>query len=163
MDKQQLFRDLLATHQAQIRRTCGGYAADPEEAKDLFQEVCLRVWWGLDTFRQAAAASTWLYRITVNTCLLHVRRQQVSPLRWVADLPDLPDEEAEAPTAQLALLQRCIHQLPEQDRLLLLLYLEDLSYQQIADSLGLTVTNVGVKLNRLKKLLTQKMTIYGRV
>ncbi len=160
--REQKFEQIIKKNRDRLFRICRAYLADPDDAKDLYQEILLRIWTNLDKFRGDAQLSTWLYRIAVNTALLYQRRQQRQP----GPLPDhellLPDNSHET-TEKLQheiMLQRlhfCIAQLQKQDRLIISLVLEEVSYKEIADVLGLTVSNVGVKINRIKQKLTTLM------
>jgi RNA polymerase sigma-70 factor (ECF subfamily) len=126
------------------------------------------VWHALPKFRGEAQAGTWLYRIAVNTALLYRRKwKPAEPLVELADpsagahqdLEDLEDRE------RLDALRRAIAVLPDQDRLVITLLLEGLSYREIADVTGLTVNYVGVKLSRIKQAIEQRMTeeCHGRI
>lgn len=117
-----------------------------------------QLWTHLPGYRGEAQLSTWVYRVAVNTALLFKRREQRHPAGPAAAalaerLPAYSGEEARTQQALLDQLHQCIGLLPGPDRLLVSLLLEDASYQQIADVLGLSVSNVGVRLNRLKKKL----------
>jgi RNA polymerase sigma-70 factor (ECF subfamily) len=126
--------------------------------EDLFQEIMSHVWHALPNFRGEAQAGTWLYRIAVNTALLYRRKwKPAEPLPELADPSagahrDLEDRE------RLDALRHAIAVLPDQDRLVITLLLEGLSYRQIADVTGLTVNYVGVKLSRIKQAIEQRMT-----
>lgn len=155
----QRFDALVAEHRNRLYRICRAYLPrDPAAAQDLYQDILVQLWTHLPTFRGEAQLGTWVYRVAVNTALLFQRREQRRP-----SAPGGPDPETlplaaspppdDGQEALLAQLHRCIAQLPAADRLLVSLVLEDASYQQIADVLGLTVSNVGVRLNRLKKKL----------
>jgi RNA polymerase sigma-70 factor (ECF subfamily) len=158
---------IIGQFQDRISRTCRGFAADEAEARDLFQETCLHICQSIDSFRGEAQAGTWVYRITVNTCLMHQRtaqRRKESPWQQV------PDREEESQIgekilleARLQLLQRFIRELPEKDRLLIILSLEGVSYAEMATILGLSVSNIGVRINRIKKTLTAKFEYHGRL
>lgn len=158
---------IIEQFQDRIFRTCRGFAADESEARDLFQETCLHICQAIGQFRGEAQAGTWVYRITVNTCLMHRRtaqRRKESP--W----QQLPEREEESQLDEkirleerLQLLQRFIRELPEKDRLLIILSLESLSYTEMAAILGMSVSNIGVRINRIKKILTQKFEQHGRL
>lgn len=156
------FETLVADNHARLHRICRAYLPhDPAAAQDLYQDILVQLWTCLPDYRGQAQLSTWVYRVAVNTALLFRRREQRQPSarsgpRAEAMAEQLPAESAEAVRTHNALLDqlhRCIAQLPAADRLLVSLLLEDASYQQIADVVGLSVSNVGVRLNRLKKKL----------
>lgn len=148
--------DIVTIHQAGLHRLCLGYVYDQEEAKDLVQEVFVKVWKHLPDFRGEAVLRTWVYRIAVNTCLMHLRKKKVPTIPLILDRatdraePTVEDE-------RLAALRAAIRQLPARDRILILLYLDDHSYEQIANVMGLSVSNVGARLTRIRKKLSNQL------
>ncbi|TGE28885.1 RNA polymerase sigma factor [Hymenobacter metallicola] len=151
-----LFDELYQSHQRRVWRLCLGYCGgDTEQADDLLQEVFLRVWLNLDRFRHEAALSTWLYRITVNTCLQWVRQTKRRPDTPVPVLPEQPAPPPDPQAAQLARLHRALGQLPEADRLLMMLVLDEQPYARIADICDQTEGNIRVRLHRIRQRLTQ--------
>lgn len=158
----QQFAALVADHRDRIYRICRAYLPrDPAAAQDLYQDILVQLWTHLPGFRGEAQLGTWVYRVAVNTALLFRRREQRRPSALAGPDPETlgsvlaadSGDEARERNALLDQLHRCIAQLPDADRLLVSLVLEDASYQQIAEVLGLSVSNVGVRLNRLKKKL----------
>ncbi len=158
------FHRFLNEHVAVIRRICRVYTNDADEYQDYFQEVVLQLWRAFGSFRGEAQASTWVYRIALNVCLslIKVKKRQVSavslePEHWgnvPAEASDTTEEE------QLKQLYAAIRQLNKIDRALVLLYLDGRKYEEIADVLGISLSNVGVKINRIKKQLNR--IIHGR-
>jgi RNA polymerase sigma-70 factor, ECF subfamily len=154
------FDALVAANHDRLQRICRAYLPhDSAAAQDLYQEMLVQLWTCLPGYRGEAQLSTWVYRVAVNTALLFRRREQRQPTARPAAaelseaLPAESDEAARVHNALLDQLHHCIALLPDVDRLLASLLLEDASYQQIAEVLGLSVSNVGVRLNRLKKKL----------
>jgi RNA polymerase sigma-70 factor, ECF subfamily len=161
-ERERMFEELFQRHKAPIQRLCFAWLNAPGEVEDLFQEIMSNVWHALPGFRGQAKASTWLYRIAVNTALLYRKKW-----RRGESLPDvLPDvADPAAGTHQdledrerLDALHRAIAVLPCQERLVITLLLEGLSYREIAEVTGLTVNYVGVKLSRIKLAIEQRMT-----
>jgi RNA polymerase sigma-70 factor (ECF subfamily) len=154
------FDEIHARYASRILKLCLGYTGDYAQAQDLTQETFIRVWQQLPTFRGTAQISTWLYRIAVNICLNHLRqvkRRPVEPLlpQHETQLPDVPDSTTEA----VHLLYRCISQLPEIDRLIISLVLDEQPYTEIAQIVGVSEGNLRVKIHRIKQQLT---SIYQR-
>ena len=150
------FDELYRTHRRRVARLCLGYCGgDAATADDLLQEVFLRVWLNLSEFRNEAALSTWLYRICVNTCLQWVRTAKRRPEQPGLALPDVPAPAPDAQAAQLARLHRALARLPEADRLLMMLVLDDLPYARIAEICDQTEGNIRVRLHRIRQRLTQ--------
>lgn len=161
----QNIKHIIETHQDKIFKTCLGFTGNTEEAKDLVQEVCIHLWQGLEKFRKEANISTWIYRVTVNTCLMYKRKKKVRTVA-LSSIQE-PKTGEENPTDKSAddvkLLQKLIAELPEKDRIIIILYLENLSYEEIAEVTGISTNYIGVKINRIKKLLTKKMKEHGTV
>ena len=155
---QKEIQHIIKTHQDKIFKTCLGFTGNAEEAKDLVQEVCIHLWQGLEKFRQDANISTWIYRVTVNTCLMYKRKRKVTTI----DLSSIQEPKAndennvDKSAKDLKLLQQFIAELPEKERIIIILYLENLSYDEIAEVTGISTNYIGVKINRIKKLLTKK-------
>jgi len=160
-ERERLFLELFQEYRERILRLCRGYLDSPDDAEDLFQEIMTRVWHNLPGFRGEARASTWLYRIAVNSALLfRGKRMASAPLRDVADGGAAPPEEIEK-RERVAALDRAIAALPEQDRLIATLLLEGLSYKEIAEIAGITVNYVGVKIARIKQALEKLLGEFG--
>jgi RNA polymerase sigma-70 factor (ECF subfamily) len=164
-EREGMFEELFQRHKAPIQRLCFAWLNGAGEVEDLFQEIMSNVWNALPKFRGEAQVGTWLYRIAVNTALLYRRKwRRAEPLVELADPSagahqDLEDRE------RLAALRRAIAVLPDQDRLIVTLLLEGLSYREISEVTGLTVNYVGVKLSRIKQAIEQRMTeeCHGRI
>lgn len=165
-NKKNLFVDLLEVNKAKIFRICRAYAQDEEGQKDLFQEVVFNLWQSMDTFRGKAHINTWIYRVALNVCMrsrLQIQKKQNTqvPLEsitfhYATDEKDhLEEKEARA------LLFRCIATLKEADKALLILYLEDMPYKEIASVAGITENHVAVKLKRIKEKLSDCMKKSG--
>ena len=142
-----------------IMHLCRAYARDEESLKDLVQEVTLQLWRSHQSFQGKSQLSTWVYRVTLNVCLSHSkklkRKVETVPLEMRID----PSEKSDAEKEQIERLYQGIRKLNEPDRAIILLYLEDKSYKEMSEILGITVSNVGVKVNRLKEKL--KTLIHG--
>lgn len=146
----------MAQHGDRIFRLCRAYLYDPAEADDLYQEVWINVWKALPRFREEAELSTFLYRIAVNTAISYnrrIRKRRRDARSLPAEWPPRPAVNADAREERFAQMYRAIGRLPDADRLLVGLLLEDLSYREIAEVLGISVNYVGVKINRVKEKL----------
>ena len=166
LDQQQeiIFRGWLEQHRGTVLKVARAYTQSHDECQDLAQEILLQVWRSLPQFEGRSQASTWSYRVALNTALAwrrrehrrRVRRQPVFDLDQAAAAGPAGSEQA-AQRETLEQLYAAIRQLPEADAALVLLYLDDLSYRQMAQVLGISENHVGVKLNRAKKALGQLM------
>jgi len=142
-----------------MRRIAGVYAGDDGEEDDLYQEILVQVWRSLPTFRGNASAGTWLYRVALNTALTW-RRKATKRFSWRTAGGPLTDEvpatSQDSQRSQAAILADFLSTLGGPDRSVLLLYMEGLSYQEIADVTGLSVGAVGVRLHRMKQVFTER-------
>ena len=159
-----VFKTWLQEHGGAVLKVARAYTLTPEDCQDLAQEILLQVWRSLPQFEGRASASTWVYRVALNTALgwrrkEGRRRARQQPLLEPEDLPVAGLNSAEQ-LQQREVVERlyaAIRQLPKADAALVLLYLEDLSYREMAEVLGISESNVGVKLNRAKKALGELM------
>lgn len=159
-EQQQRFADWLREHSAIVHHVVNGFAAG-DDRNDLLQEVLLAVWKSIPAFRGQAKPTTYLYRVSHNAALLWIRTQKnyrrrveqfgaLAPNEFGSEPDSLTDE-------RLTKLYSAIRQLKPVDRSLILLSLDGLSYREMAEVLGLSESNVGVKLNRIKTQLTQTL------
>lgn len=159
-----VFQGWLRQHGATVLNVARAYARTAEDCQDLAQEILLQLWRSAPQFQGRASASTWVYRVALNTGLSwrrneRRRRARQRPLLGVEDLAAAGPDGARR-LAQRELVERlhaAIRRLPAADVALVLLYLDDLSYRQMAEVLGISESNVGVKLNRAKKALAELM------
>ena len=148
------FLELTEQYKRLIYKVCYLYASERNDANDLFQDVILNLWKGFPLFRGESRIETWIYRIALNTCISQLRKQNKRPLfvPLSVEVTQLyePDEEN-----RMAELYRLIQKLNAMEKALILLYLEDRSYDEIAQLTGISKTNVGTKLTRIKEKLKQ--------
>ena len=149
---------MFQANRSRIQRLCYAYLGPVGEVEDLFQEIMTNLWNSLPSFRGESKPSTWLYRIAINTALLYRRKVVRSEaLPELADEREGPHQDLED-QERLAALRAAIARLADQDRLVVTLLLEGLSYREIADITGMTVNYVGVKISRIKQALEDAMT-----
>lgn len=147
------FEELLEANRRRLWAIARSYAR-PADAEDLFQEIVLQLWRGRQSFDGKSAASTWVYRVALNTAFTWRRRASTQSRRAIeepigAELPGHSGGRDE-----VAILREFLGTLDETDRALMLLYLEDMSYREMAEVMGITENNVGVRLSRLKAAFT---------
>ena len=146
-----------------IIKLCRAYTNSQEDFEDYYQEVCLQIWRSKENFRDESEWSTWVYRISLNVCLTLLKKKKNNGQHFVSDV--LPAEETDDNYAfadeSLNLLYDAIRKLSEIDRAIIMLYLEEKSYQEIADIIGTNPNNIGVRVKRikirLKKILDGKI------
>jgi RNA polymerase sigma-70 factor (ECF subfamily) len=164
-ERERVFDELFQANRSRIQRLCYAYLGPTGEVEDLFQEIMTNLWNSLPSFRGEAKPSTWLYRIAINTALLYKRKVVRSEaLTDFADEREGPHQSLEE-QERLGALRAAIARLADQDRLVVSLLLEGMSYREIADITGITVNYVGVKISRIKQALEESMTEvpHGRI
>lgn len=156
--KDLLFRKSVDENYQKVVRLCLRYFGDREQALDAAQEVFLKVWLNLDTFRGEAAIGTWIYRIATNVCLTYSRdaKKIISsgislPDTGSYDLADEQDESGEARDEKLRFFSVFMSRLPSIDKTLVNLYLEDLDTREISSVTGLSEANVRTRIHRIRK------------
>jgi RNA polymerase sigma-70 factor (ECF subfamily) len=149
-----VFEDVYRDYWSKVYRICMGYVNDADWAKDIAQDTFVTIWKQLPKFRNEAAIGTWIYRIAANNCLRQIEKQGKMPK---SELPvELEDKIQPDIEWQTKLLYKCIAELPETDRIIISLELEDVKQAEIARITGLSETNIRVKVFRIKEKLTQK-------
>jgi RNA polymerase sigma-70 factor (ECF subfamily) len=163
-DLETLFKSWLVEHGRTVVKVARAYTLTNEDFQDLAQEILLQVWRSLPQFQGRACTSTWCYRVALNTALgwhrtERRRRIRQKPALAVEDIRVSGAGAAEqiADRETIDRLYASIRQLPKTDAAIVFLYLDDLSYRQMAEVLGISENNVGVKLNRAKKALAALM------
>jgi RNA polymerase sigma-70 factor (ECF subfamily) len=150
------FIGLINVHQKMLKKICYVYGADPEDRQDLFQEIVWQLWRSYDTFSGKAKFGTWLYRVALNTALYHLRKKKSRQLSPDAMEDFFQSHQRNDRLAEdIKTLYRAIDQLNKIDKAVILLYLEQKSYQEMAEILGITVSYVSVKLARAKEKLVK--------
>jgi RNA polymerase sigma-70 factor, ECF subfamily len=163
-DQKSVFMTWLGEHASSVMKVARAYTLTSEECQDLAQEILLQAWRSLPEFEGKATAATWFYRVALHTALNwhrkdKPRRTRQQPLlevqAWATDGVDSAEQVQQRETVEQ--LYKTIHQLPKTDAALVLLYLDELSYREMSEVLGISESNVGVKLNRAKKALSELM------
>lgn len=159
----------IKDYQPLIRKVSLMYAQNEAESDDMFQEICIQAWRAYPQFKGESKFSTWLYRVAINTAISWIRKEKKHRVgdseedRWMAVTDDNPFYEQEEKREKISDMHKAIQQLNDVDRTLVLLYLEEVAYAEIAEILGLTVNNIKVKMNRVKKRLRKIMEGNGRI
>ena len=150
---EQEFLSVIREYERVIYKVCYLYTTPNATLNDLYQEVVLNIWKAFPKFRRECKISTWIYRIALNTCISFIRKEknlpEIVPLTQEADRSEEDDETQ----TMLQQLYRMINRLGQLEKSIILLYLEEKSYEDISEITGLTVTNVATKLNRIKDKL----------
>lgn len=146
----------ILPYSAIIIKICRAYTNTQEDFEDYYQEVCLQIWRSKDNFQGQSEWSTWIYRLSLNVCMTLLKKKKNHPQLFASDY--LPDELTESidnfgKDESLNKLYAAIRQLSEVDRAVILLYLEEKSYREIAEIMGTKSNNIGVRINRIKERL----------
>ncbi len=151
-NKEQIFTDVVREHKSSIYSVCFMFAESAEEADDLFQEVLVRLWQGFEGFERRSSMATWVWRVSLNTCISCDRKKRRHDNLKVEMSRNLfTDTDSES--RQMRQLHSRIHRLPPFDRAIVLLWLESMSYEEIASIVGISVKNLSVRLFRIKEQL----------
>ena len=145
------FAQMVREHKDTIYTVCYMFSKDQDEVNDLFQEVLVSLWKGLESFKGESDIKTWIYRVSLNTCISSERKKKRNtvPLDMNINLFEDRDED----TRQVKMLYNRISRLGFFDRAIVLLWLENLSYEEIAVIVGISVKNVSVRLVRIREQL----------
>lgn len=154
------FNQLYAQYNEVIYRLCLGYTNDPHQAKDIVQDTFIAVWKSLDQFRGDAQISTWIYRIAVNNCIKQLNKDKKKKEKQLSIEMGNNDKE-ESP--KILFLRKLIKALPEVDRLIISMELEEIPQAEIAEILGLTHANIRVRVHRIKDALSKQFKSHGYV
>ncbi len=150
------FQALLRQHEKIVFKVAGMYCRNAEDRRDLAKEICVQAWRSFGSYDAARSFSTWMYRIALNVAISFARsagHRERHAVSLDADALDIADGNAtlHEPDERVRALHHFIDQLDALNRALMLLYLEDRSYRDIAEVLGISETNVATKINRLKQ------------
>lgn len=157
MDKTGKFNELFEKHYTRVFRLCKGYFNGNEAlASDSAQEVFIKIWESLDSFRGESSIGTWIYRIAVNTCLLYLRKQSTKREKATVVFESIAAEQYSFEEEEkLQKMYTCIKKLAERDKMITLMMLEGINYQEISEVVGITEEALRVRIHRIKKNLTQ--------
>ncbi len=156
----EMFGELVARYQKPVFRLACSMLGNRSDAEDAAQEAFIRAYKNLSTYTESGRLWGWLRRITINVCLKKARSVITTSLEEVDEIPGHAGDqvyETVASSAQSEALRRMVHQLPLPYRSVIVLkYLEDMSYAEIAETLGETLSNVQVRIHRAKKMLRER-------
>lgn len=148
------FETLLRSHGDLISRLCFSYAVDGDDYQDLRQDALLNIWKGLAGFRGDASSVTWVYRVVLNTCVSTLRKRGSRPNmerldNMPLDFPDTADDDGMR--ERLETLHRLISELTPVDKAIVTMWLDERTYEEIAEVTGVTKNNVGLRLHRIRE------------
>lgn len=162
---QQYFLDAIRQHNGIIHKVCRLYCHSAEDRQDMFQEIVAQVWKSFPGFRQEAKISTWIYRIALNTAISDFRKNKGKIKTIILnphEIQSIYDYEDEKQNEKLQLMQQAIDRLSDVEKALIMLYLENKSYEDMEEILGMSQGNLRVKMNRIKEKLRKNIAHYEK-
>ena len=152
MTLEQQFTQTVKEHKSTIYTVCYMFSQDADEVNDLFQEVLVNLWKGFDQFEHRSDIKTWIYRVALNTCIsLDRKKRRSASVQLTMDINLFEDRDED--TRQVDMLHKRISKLQPFDRAIVLLWLEDISYEEIGQIVGISTSNVSVRLYRIREQL----------
>jgi RNA polymerase sigma-70 factor, ECF subfamily len=161
IEDEQKFINLINEHQGLIHKVCIMYESNPELRNDLFQEIVLQLWRSFHTFRGEAKITTWMYRIALNTAISgyrkqtrHVKTEDLHEVHF-----NISEHYRDDDDDNTQKLQWAIRQLSDIERAMVMMALEEIGYEEIAETIGITQNNVRVRMNRIREKLRKLMNV----
>ena len=142
---------MVKEHKDTIYTVCFMFSKDSDEVSDLFQEVLINLWKGYESFQNRSGIDTWIWKVSFNTCISYERNKKRTSLSLNMDINLFEDKDEDS--RQIRQLYDRIHRLKPFDRAIVLLWLENMSYEEIGSIVGISVKNVSVRLYRIKEEL----------
>ena len=159
-EREEKFLEAINQHIGLVHRVCNSYLWDQDEERlDLFQEIMYQLWKGFPHFRGEAKLSTWMYQVALNTAITYRKKQNRNPVQvpMTEQYHHLYERQDNSTEERIVLLYKAIHTLSDLDKAIILLHLEEHSYQDIASLTGLSKSNISVRLVRIKKALEARL------
>jgi RNA polymerase sigma factor (sigma-70 family) len=155
MDKKSRFIRVVKEHEGLIYKVATLYTNTPDDRDDLTQEIVYQLWKSFDSFNEQSKLSTWMYRVAMNTAIysLKLSQRKVETVTFDADFERTIDLDDDSDEERIHLLYASIQNLDLLDKGIILLYLEGKQHQEIADIVGISVSNVGTRISRIKEKL----------
>ncbi len=147
------FIQAVTQHKGSIYTVCYMFSSNPDEIADLYQDILANLWSGFEKFRGDSKLNTWIYRVSMNTCLMLQRKKKRRPESIPLSVDLNLFEDNDEGTRQIALLYKRINKLDKFDKAIVLLWLESLTYEEIGEILGISAGNVSVRLVRIREQL----------
>jgi RNA polymerase sigma factor (sigma-70 family) len=155
------FQNIIQQHKGIFYKVARAYCSNEDDRQDLIQEMMIQVWQSRHRYNNQFKISTWLYRISLNVAISFYRKNTTRANMHTMlneQTQQIPTEDKTADERQLSLLEKFISELKEIDKALMVLYLEDKSHAEIAEILGMSISNVGTKIGRIKDKLKTRFS-----
>ena len=160
-EQQQFFQEIIEQHKGLLFKVARAYCPNEDDRQDLIQEMMIQIWQSIHKYNDQFKISTWLYRISLNVAISFYRKNTTRANKYTVlneQTAQIPTEDKTENEQQLNLLEQFISELKEIDKALMILYLEDKSHAEIAEILGMSVSNVGTKIGRIKDKLKTRFS-----
>lgn len=160
-EQQQFFQEIIEQHKGILFKVARVYCRNENDRQDLIQEMMIQIWQSIHKYNDQFKLSTWLYRISLNVAISLYRKSTTRANRFTLlneQMTEIPTEDKAETGQQLNLLEQFISELKEIDKALMILYLEDKSHAEIAEILGMSISNVGTKVGRIKEKLKTRFS-----
>ena len=153
------FIELINQYKGILHKICNIYFNLDPNKEDYYQEMLIRLWKSYPSFKNQSLFSTWLYRIALNTAIDIIRKQNIQPKHTELSKEEynIPENEYNVESDKREVLYQAINHLSDVEKAIILLYLEDYSYKEIAEIIGISESNTGVKINRIKNQLIKTL------
>ncbi len=164
MDKQkqqQLFEGIIEQHKGILFKVARTYCPNADDQEDVIQEMMIQIWQSIHKYNDQYKISTWLYRISLNVAISFYRKNSSQAVKYTGlneQLAETTADDKSENERQLKLLEQFMSELKEIDKALMILYLEDKSHHEIAEILGISVSNVGTKIGRIKEQMKKRFS-----
>ncbi|MBP6660291.1 MAG: RNA polymerase sigma factor [Chitinophagales bacterium] len=156
---EQLFLQTINEHQRILHKVCRMYTSNQDDHNDLFQEMILQLWKAFPSFRNEAKITTFMYRIALNTAISGIRKKKIKTTELESISFQIKETIEENFSDELKLLHASIEQLSDVEKSIVLLFLEDKPYDEIAEITGISANYVAVKMNRIKEKLRKLLNV----
>jgi len=160
-EQQQFFQEIIEQHKGILFKVARVYCRNENDRQDLIQEMMIQIWQSIHKYNDQFKLSTWLYRISLNVAISLYRKSTTRANRFTVlneQMTEIPTEDKAETGQRLNLLEQFISELKEIDKALMILYLEDKSHAEIAEILGMSISNVGTKVGRIKEKLKTRFS-----
>ena len=160
-EQQQIFQKIIEQHKGILFKIARAYCPNEDDRQDLVQEMMIQIWRSIHKYNDEYKITTWLYRISLNIAISFFRKNRTRANKYTVlneQTEQIPLEDKADDEQQLNLLEQFISELKEIDKALMILYLEDKSHAEIAEILGMSVSNVGTKIGRIKDKLKTRFS-----
>ena len=157
MDLEQEFTRIIKENEGIILKICNVYCREVEDRQDLYQDILVQLWKAFPSFNQRSKVSTWMYRIALNTAVSRFRKERKRPTQ--EQLADHIPAEASDEAPNVRLLYAAIDGLNKIEKAITMLYMDGVKYKEIGEIMGLSESNVGFKINRIKRKLREQLKI----